>query len=27
VGQYPINTHITLHCYTETNTTPINGDP
>ena len=26
MGQYPIGTHITLHCYTRDNTTPIEGD-
>lgn len=26
MGQYPIGTHITLHCYTRDDTTPIDGD-
>ena len=26
VGTYPRGTHITARCYTETNTTPVNGD-
>ena len=26
VGQYPIHTHITAKCYTETNTTSVYGD-